>query len=79
MYKITNFMSVIQEFEINSSYIFKNVKVLYKNDISYNGNIHFDNKYLEDYLLNKNYPIIKIKKILGNYYFDNVFSWKYRC
>ena len=66
--KITDFFSVINVFEINSSLIFKSVKVLFK--MNYKGNIHFDNEYLEDYLYNKNYPVVKIKKITSNFYID---------
>ena len=65
---ITDFLSVILVFEINSSDIFDNVKVLYKNIDNFDGNIHFINKYTENYLYNKNYPIVKIKKLTFNNY-----------
>ena len=70
MHKITNFKSIIDEFEINSSCIFQNVKVLYKMNTSYFGNILFDDEYLENYLFHKNYPVVKIKKILSTLYVD---------
>uniref|UniRef100_A0A6C0HRJ1 Uncharacterized protein n=1 Tax=viral metagenome TaxID=1070528 RepID=A0A6C0HRJ1_9ZZZZ len=67
--KITDFLSVINIFEIDSSSIFESTKVLYKMD-TYDGNIHFDDDYLEDYLYNKNYPIVKVKKLMSNFYVD---------
>ena len=70
MSHITDFASVINTFEIGSSCIFDDVKVLYKNNGDFDGNIHFDNYYLEEYLYRRNYPIVKIKKLLSNYYVD---------
>ena len=70
MSKITNFLSCINELEVKSSDIFDSVKVLYKASEDFKGNIHFDDKYLEDYLYNKNYPVVKIKKLLSNFYED---------
>jgi hypothetical protein len=37
--------------------------VLYDAIPGYTGNIHFDDTQLKDYLYNKKYPIIKIKKL----------------
>jgi hypothetical protein len=68
---ITNFLSIIHIYEINSSHIFNSVKILYKNPDKFQENIHFDNKYLEDYLYNKNYPVLKIKKMLSSHYKNN--------
>ena len=67
---ITNFLSIINVYEIESSHIFESVKILYKNNETVSNNIHFDNTYLEDYLYNKNYPFVKIKKIISNFYAD---------
>lgn len=68
---ITNFYSVILHYEINSSHIFNSVDVLYKNINKDPVNIHSDNVSLKHYLYKNNYPIIKIKKILSNYYNSN--------
>jgi hypothetical protein len=69
--KITDFQSVINIYEVNSSHIFNGVKVLYKNINGFKGNIHFDNNYLKDYLYNRQYPVVKIKKLLlNNIYID---------
>ncbi len=70
MPKITDFLSCITKFEINSSDIFDSVKVLYKGSVDFAGSINFDDKYLEDYLYNKNYPVVKIKKLTSNFYED---------
>jgi hypothetical protein len=73
MPKITDFNSCINDFEIKSSDIFDSVKVLYKGTEDFKGNIHFDDKYLEDYLYNKNYPVVKIKKLLtGTFEYKNI-------
>ncbi len=60
--KNLTYKDVIETFEINSSDIFESKNNLYfeKDDI----NINFEDEYLSEYLLKKNYPIIKIKKIL---------------
>jgi len=71
MHKITDFASVINIYEIDSSHIFSPVSVLYKNN-GFNGNIHFDNLQLEDYLYNKNYPVVKIKKLLSENICKNI-------
>jgi hypothetical protein len=65
---ITDFLSVVLNYEINSSYIFNNVDVLYKNKNQHDKNIHFDDNLMQDHIYNKNYPVIKIKKILFNDY-----------
>ena len=70
MSKITDFKSVIKIYEIDSSHIFNSVKILYKNIYKHRENIHFHNEYLVDYLYDKNYPIIKIKKILYHFYLN---------
>jgi hypothetical protein len=63
---ISDFQSVIENFEVNISKIFKNVEVLYKNPSGFIGNVHFNDVYLKEYLYNKNYPIVKIKKAVLN-------------
>jgi len=59
-----SFQSLIQNIEVKCHVIHKNsINVLYDAIPGYTGNIHFDNTQLKDYLYNKNYPIIKIKKL----------------
>ena len=59
-----SFISLIQNIELKSHLIHKNsINVLYDAMPGYNGNIHFDNTQLKEYLYNKKYPIIKIKKM----------------
>lgn len=65
---ITDFWSVVVNYEINSSHIFNNVDVLYKNKNEHNKNIHFDDNLMQEYIYNKNYPVIKIKKFAFNKY-----------
>ena len=69
--KITDFNSVISYYEINSTHIFEDKITLYKNDKKYNGNIHFDDQKIKEYLYEKNYPIIKLKKIQKTVYNDD--------
>ena len=69
--KITDFNSVISYYEINSSHIFEDKTTLYKNDTKYNGNIHFDNQKIKEYIYEKKYPIIKLKKIQKTVYNDD--------
>lgn len=69
MHKITDIQSVIIVYEVNSSDIFTDVSVLYKNQ-GFDGNIHFDDIQLQHYLYNKNYPVVKIKKLISNIYFS---------
>lgn len=68
--KINSFDDAIIHYEVNSSKIFNNVKVLYPNNTRQPFNIHFNNVELEKYLYNLNYPIIKIKKLLINKYMN---------
>jgi len=63
---ISDFQSVIENYEVNNSTIFNNVEVLYKNPSGFIGNVHFDDTYVKEYLYNKNYPIVKIKKAVLN-------------
>jgi hypothetical protein len=59
-----SFLSLIQNIELKSHLLHNNsINVLYDAIPGYKGNIHFDNTQLKDYLYNKNYPIIKIKKM----------------
>jgi hypothetical protein len=67
---ISNFQSVVQVYELESSTIFHSVRVLFKSPDE-PVNIHFDNALLANYLYFKNYPLVKIKKINNNEYPDN--------
>ena len=70
--KIKCFHDAIIYYEVNTSSLFDNVKVLYHNNDSNNRtNIHSNNEELKNYLYNLNYPIIKIKKLISNYYPNN--------
>jgi hypothetical protein len=71
---ITNFLSCVYEYEVKSSSIFNknNIRVLYPNNSKHIENIHFIDEYTKDYLYNKNYPCIKIKKLEFNYYESKV-------
>ena len=49
--------------EIESCQQFSNIECYYMLPLSYKKNIHFDNDMLKEYLENKNYPVVKNKKI----------------
>lgn len=68
--KITNFLSVIVNYEINSSHIFNNIDILYKFPNKEPVNIHNDHVYLRTYLYKKYYPIVKIKRLISTCYFN---------
>lgn len=63
-----NFYDMIDILEMESTNLFQKKKCLYEMSPLYEGNIHFDDKKNEHYLNNLNYPIIKIKKLLSNFY-----------
>lgn len=66
-----SFLSFIQNIEVKSHLIHNNsINVLYDAITGYAGNIHIDNAQLKDYLYNKNYPIIKIKKLQFTTYYS---------
>jgi hypothetical protein len=65
--KCKTFLDVINNLEIESTYITENKMSVYKMDENYKKNLHFDDEYYEKYLEN-GYPIIKIKKLLFNKY-----------
>jgi GT2 family glycosyltransferase len=67
-HKITTIFDCIKYIEIDSRYITDNRYAIFKNPINYNNNIHFDDKQCKYFLENLKYPIIKIKKLLHNYY-----------
>jgi hypothetical protein len=67
---ITDFLSVIHVYEIGSSRLFEAVRVLFRSPQA-PVNIHFDNAALVDYLMTKQYPVVKLKKILSNEYPNN--------
>ena len=69
--KITDFQSCIIVYEVDSLKIFNNYSVLFKMDSTYKKNMHYDDFVLKDYLENKNYPIIKLKKLFGTQYKSN--------
>lgn len=56
--------------EINSTSIFPTVGCRYILPLTYKKNIHFDDEMLMDYLQNKDYPVVKIKKMNYTYYND---------
>lgn len=64
---ITDFLSVITLYEIGSSHLFEPVRVLFRSPQA-PVNIHFDNAALVDYLMTKQYPVVKLKKIMSNEY-----------
>jgi hypothetical protein len=64
---ISDFDSVIIIYEIQSSHLFSSVSVLFKSPEK-PINIHFDNTCLPDYLYTKQYPVVKIKKLLITQY-----------
>jgi len=68
---ITDFLSVINNYEIKSSHIFNNIDILYKFPNKEPVNIHNDHVYLRSYLYKKYYPIVKIKRLISTCYFDN--------
>lgn len=68
---ITDCLSVINIYEINSSHIFNNIEILYKFPNKEAVNIHNDHNYLRTYLYKKYYPIVKIKRLISTCYFDN--------
>ena len=57
--------------EVNSTFIFENKNVLYESEVHYNCNIHFDEDKIKDYLLNREYPAIKLKSIMNYVYTRN--------
>lgn len=54
-------LDVVFEYEIKSTSIFRTKKVLYTSN--YNKNLHFEDEESKKYLYERNYPIIKIKKL----------------
>jgi hypothetical protein len=59
-----SFLSLIGNIEVKCHIIHNNsINVLFDSIPGYIGNIHIDNTQLKEYLYNKNYPIIKIKKL----------------
>jgi hypothetical protein len=72
LYKYSTIFDLIVKCEVNSMCIFTThtTNVLYKQE-SGSINIHYDTFYMEKYLFEKNYPIIKLKKILYTEYDNN--------
>jgi glycosyltransferase involved in cell wall biosynthesis len=58
---IKNYDDAVEINEINSTYIFETKNVLYESDANYEHNIHFHEEKIKDYLLNRDYPIIKLR------------------
>ena len=69
---IYTYNDIIINYEINSKNIFNNVNSFLKSPDDFNGNIHFYDDYTEDYLCNKNYPVIKNKKLMYTFYENNI-------
>lgn len=70
-HRINTFYDAILYYEVNSSSLFENTKVLYPSKTHKHNNIHYNNSELNKYLYNLNYPIIKLKKLNINYYPNN--------
>jgi hypothetical protein len=66
--QVKNMLNAIELNEVSSTNLFESKKVLFDAEQNYNGNIFFNDTYLEDYLTNKDLPIIKLKKL---YKIDN--------
>ena len=49
--------------EIDSTQLFSPQACLYTLPLGYKSNIHFDNEMLEEYIVNKKYPVVKLKKL----------------
>jgi len=64
--KISDFQSVVDLYEVGSTDVFQSdkVKIAYKQECARPINIHFIDPFTFDYLTNKDYPVIKIKKVL---------------
>jgi hypothetical protein len=67
----TDFLNVIKNIEIPSVGLFLTRGCVYDAEPGYNDNINFDDEKLFHYLNDLNYPIVKIKKINGNFYLDS--------
>jgi hypothetical protein len=65
-----NYQLIVNNYEIDSTYIYRTKNTLFKCESDFLGNIHFDDCKLEEYLYIKNYPIIKIKKLQLTHYED---------
>jgi hypothetical protein len=70
--KINDYYDCVNFFEIDSTYIFKTKMCLFKNKNYVN--IHFSKNKIKEFLLFRNYPVIKIKYLLtfmNNYNYDH--------
>jgi len=70
--KLNTYVECIKQYEMNSIKLFNNYDFCYDSPKNFNRNIHFDDKVCQDYLYNKNFAIIKIKKILNTTYQNNI-------
>ncbi len=68
LHKCSNVNDVVNIIEINSTYSFDNLESFYPTDLSYKGNLHFDNNILREYVEKLNYPIVKLKYLNRTYY-----------
>jgi len=59
-------LSLVITYEIDSTYVFSNRKALY--DPESDDNIHFHDGEITKYLLHKDYPVIKLKKMYEGYH-----------
>lgn len=59
---------VINLIEIASTWEYENLGCLYEGDIKYKFNIHFDDKFLKEYLTKANYPIVKLRYLVKTNY-----------
>ena len=62
--KVHCIFSLIRQYEINSTFAFSRKKALYEAESGYEGNIHFDDAKIYIYLMHKEYPVIKLKKLV---------------
>ena len=76
-----NYDLIVNILEIQSTFIFKNKKVLFDSISNYFNNLNFDDNLINDYLNNKIFNIIKIKYLkylIIKYNFNSLIYKKYK-
>ena len=71
-HKVHSNASLIQHYEIESTFVFKRKKALLEAESGYYENIHYDDKKIREYLTKYQYPILKVKKLVHMRYHE----WK---